>query len=89
MDNVRNLVGNPIAGIDPEEIVDTRPYCHDFTAKLTNNGKSPLPLSCDKKVLANKISICPFPPPSRPPSPTFMLLHVQSGFVVLYTRRRL
>jgi ferredoxin-nitrite reductase len=38
MDNVRNLVGNPIAGIDPEEIVDTRSYCHDFTAKLTNNG---------------------------------------------------
>ena len=38
MDNVRNLVGNPIAGIDPEEIVDTRPFCDEFTAKLTNNG---------------------------------------------------
>jgi len=38
MDNVRNLVGNPIAGIDPEEIVDTRKFCDDFTAKLTNNG---------------------------------------------------
>jgi len=38
MDNVRNLVGNPIAGIDPEELVDTRPFCDEFTAKLTNNG---------------------------------------------------
>jgi ferredoxin-nitrite reductase len=38
MDNVRNLVGNPIAGIDPEEIVDTRPFCDEFTRKLTNNG---------------------------------------------------
>lgn len=38
MDNVRNLVGNPIAGIDPEEIVDTRPFCDEFTAKLTNSG---------------------------------------------------
>jgi len=38
MDNVRNLVGNPIAGIDPLEIVDTRKYCEDWTNKLTNNG---------------------------------------------------
>ncbi|KAL2944163.1 Ferredoxin--nitrite reductase chloroplastic, partial [Bienertia sinuspersici] len=26
MDNVRNPVGNPLAGIDPHEIVDTRPF---------------------------------------------------------------
>ncbi|KAI9388680.1 hypothetical protein POPTR_009G101600v4 [Populus trichocarpa] len=26
MDNVRNPVGNPLAGIDPDEIVDTGPY---------------------------------------------------------------
>jgi len=39
MDNVRNLVGNPLAGIDPEEIIDTRPYCEEFTKKLTNAGK--------------------------------------------------
>ena len=31
MDNVRNAVGNPLAGIDPEELVDTRPYCQMFT----------------------------------------------------------
>jgi ferredoxin-nitrite reductase len=38
MDNVRNLVGNPIAGVDPDELVDTRFYCDEFTKKLTNNG---------------------------------------------------
>ena len=59
MDNVRNLVGHPIAGIDPEEIVDTRPYCHDFTAKLTNNGKSPL---LQKKHLAKKKFYLSLPP---------------------------
>ena len=43
MDNVRNLVGNPLAGVDPDELVDTRPYCKEFTDKLTNNGASPPP----------------------------------------------
>lgn len=38
MDNVRNAVGNPLAGSDPEELVDTRPSCEMFTDKLTNNG---------------------------------------------------
>lgn len=28
MDNVRNITGSPIAGIDPHELVDTRPLCH-------------------------------------------------------------
>ena len=41
MDNVRNLVGNPLAGVDPDELVDTRPYCKEFTDKLTNNGAAP------------------------------------------------
>jgi|EP00900_Chrysochromulina_parva_P009776 ferredoxin-nitrite reductase len=27
LDNVRNMVGSPLAGIDPAELVDTRPYC--------------------------------------------------------------
>ena len=26
MDNVRNVVGNPLAGIDPEELTDTRRF---------------------------------------------------------------
>jgi len=28
LDNVRNMVGNPLAGIDDLEMVDTRPYCN-------------------------------------------------------------
>ena len=27
LDNVRNVVGSPFAGLDPDELVDTRPYC--------------------------------------------------------------
>ena len=27
LDNVRNLVGSPLAGIDEHEVVDTRPFC--------------------------------------------------------------
>lgn len=37
MDNVRNLVGNPLAGIDPEEIVDTRPYTNLLSQYITGN----------------------------------------------------
>ena len=33
--------GNPLAGVDPDELVDTRPYCKEFTDKLTNNGSVP------------------------------------------------
>lgn len=32
MDNVRNITGSPIAGIDPHELVDTRPLCHGAPA---------------------------------------------------------
>lgn len=39
MDNVRNPVGNPLAGIDPLEIVDTRPYTLLLSSCITNNGQ--------------------------------------------------
>ncbi|KAJ4836333.1 Ferredoxin--nitrite reductase, chloroplastic [Turnera subulata] len=38
MDNVRNPVGNPLAGIDPEEIVDTRPYNNLLSQFITGNS---------------------------------------------------
>ncbi|KAH0909130.1 hypothetical protein HID58_032451 [Brassica napus] len=38
MDNVRNPVGNPIAGIDPDEIVDTRPYTNLLSQFITANS---------------------------------------------------
>ena len=28
LDNVRNLVGSPLAGLDDRELVDTRPICN-------------------------------------------------------------
>lgn len=39
MDNVRNTTGSPIAGIDPHELIDARPLCHEINAQITNNGK--------------------------------------------------
>lgn len=39
MDSVRNLTGNPIAGVDPHELVDTRPMLKEMEDMLFNNGK--------------------------------------------------
>ncbi|MBL6800060.1 MAG: ferredoxin--nitrite reductase [Synechococcus sp. BS307-5m-G37] len=36
-DNPRNVTGNPLAGIDPHEIVDTRPYTTELQNFLTNS----------------------------------------------------
>ena len=38
-DNPRNVTGNPLAGIDPYEIIDTRPYTLKLEKFLTNEGK--------------------------------------------------
>lgn len=39
MDNVRNMVGSPIAGIDPYEIVDTRELCIGINDMITNERR--------------------------------------------------
>lgn len=39
MDNIRNPVGNPLAGIDPHEIVDTRPYANLLSQLATANSR--------------------------------------------------
>nr|UJH94655.1 ferredoxin-nitrite reductase [Spirodela polyrhiza] len=39
MDNVRNPVGNPLAGFDPHEIVDTRPYANLLSQFITGNDR--------------------------------------------------
>ncbi|XP_010548020.1 PREDICTED: ferredoxin--nitrite reductase, chloroplastic [Tarenaya hassleriana] len=39
MDNVRNPVGSPLAGIDPDEIVDTRPYTNLLSHYITANSR--------------------------------------------------
>ena len=33
MDNVRNLTGNPIAGVDPHELIDTRPILREMEVR--------------------------------------------------------
>jgi ferredoxin-nitrite reductase len=38
MDNVRNPVGNPLAGIDPHEIVNTTPFCKALSDYIIGSG---------------------------------------------------
>ena len=39
MDNVRNLTGSPVAGIDPDELIDTRVMNQKVQDMITNNGE--------------------------------------------------
>jgi ferredoxin-nitrite reductase len=39
MDNVRNLTGSPVAGIDPDELIDTRVMLQKVQDMITNNGE--------------------------------------------------
>ncbi|MEN9251554.1 MAG: ferredoxin--nitrite reductase [Thermostichales cyanobacterium BF4_bins_65] len=39
MDNVRNLTGSPVAGIDATELIDTRPLILQLQRMITNNGQ--------------------------------------------------
>ena len=39
MDNVRNLTGSPVAGIDPDELIDTREMNQKVQDMITNNGE--------------------------------------------------
>lgn len=54
MDNVRNMVGSPIAGIDPLEMIDTRPFCHQINDMITNNRRGRPELAN----LPRKFNIC-------------------------------
>jgi ferredoxin-nitrite reductase len=39
MDNVRNLTGSPVAGIDPDELIDTREMMQKLQDAITGNGE--------------------------------------------------
>ncbi len=39
MDNVRNLTGSPVAGIDPDELIDTREMVQKLQDMITNNSE--------------------------------------------------
>lgn len=36
-DNIRNLTANPTAGIDPVELIDTLPFCHEMAQIILND----------------------------------------------------
>jgi len=36
-DNIRNVTGTPTAGIDPKELIDTRPYARDWHFHIIND----------------------------------------------------
>jgi ferredoxin-nitrite reductase len=45
MDNVRNITGSPVAGIDADELIDTRGLVRNLQDMLTNNGEGNLDFS--------------------------------------------
>lgn len=45
MDNVRNITGSPVAGIDADELIDTRGLVRNLQDMITNNGEGNLELS--------------------------------------------
>jgi ferredoxin-nitrite reductase len=45
MDNVRNITGSPVAGIDANELIDTRGLVRNLQDTITNNGEGNLELS--------------------------------------------
>ena len=36
-DNVRNVTGSPTSGVDPQELIDTQPYCRDLHHFILNH----------------------------------------------------
>ena len=36
-DNIRNLTANPTAGIDPHELIDVTPFCHELAHLIIND----------------------------------------------------
>jgi ferredoxin-nitrite reductase len=45
MDNVRNVVGSPVAGLDPNEVIDVRPLVQQINDAITNSGQGNFDLS--------------------------------------------
>jgi len=39
-DNIRNVTGTPTAGIDPQELIDTRPYARDWHFTFSTTAPS-------------------------------------------------
>ena len=77
-DNPRNVTGNPLAGIDPEELIDTRPLVAAIQARmLADDGLRNLPRKFnvavggapDSFLLHNDLAFLPAPDPQDPAAP--------------------
>ena len=77
-DNPRNITGNPLAGIDPEELLDTRPVVAAIQARLlADDGPRNLPRKFnvavggapDSFLLHNDLAFLPAPHPQDPTAP--------------------
>ncbi len=77
-DNPRNITGNPLAGIDPEELIDTRPLIASIQARLlAEDGPRNLPRKFnvavggapDSFLLHNDLAFLPAPDPRDPAAP--------------------
>ncbi|WP_216906898.1 ferredoxin--nitrite reductase [Synechococcus sp. CCY 0621] len=77
-DNPRNITGNPLAGIDPEEFLDTRPLVTAIQARLLAvDGPRNLPRKFnvavggapDSFLLHNDLAFLPAPHPQDPAAP--------------------
>lgn len=36
-DNARNVFGHPLSGVDPDELIDTRPFCREITGNFLDH----------------------------------------------------
>ncbi|MEA5412192.1 ferredoxin--nitrite reductase [Synechococcus sp. BA-120 BA3] len=77
-DNPRNITGNPLAGIDPEELIDTRPLVAAIQSRLlADAGLRNLPRKFnvavggapDSFLLHNDLAFLPAPHPQDPAAP--------------------
>ncbi len=77
-DNPRNITGNPLAGLDPEELIDTRPLVDAIQARLlADDGPRNLPRKFnvavggapDSFLLHNDLAFLPAPHPQDPAGP--------------------
>jgi len=54
LDNIRNVVGSPVAGIDPQEMFDTRQLCREIDDLITGQGNG----NPEFSNLPRKFNIC-------------------------------
>jgi len=57
-DNIRNVTGTPTAGIDPLELIDTRPFAREWHFHILNDPRS---TACRANSTSPSTAPAPFP----------------------------